>query len=129
MPKRSTLRLTKRIVDRLTADGKDTIFWDRDTTGFGVRVHTTGRKLYIAKVTTSQTTAAELIEPARKAVKAEISDRRYEAARREAARQAEEERREAEERRRKTLAEADAARAVLAKSIPEIGAAPTPASG
>ena len=26
MPKRSTLRLTKRIVDRLTADGKDAIF-------------------------------------------------------------------------------------------------------
>ena len=31
MPKRSALRLTKRIVDRLTADGKDAIFWDRDT--------------------------------------------------------------------------------------------------
>ncbi|MDE0048492.1 MAG: hypothetical protein OXO52_01805 [Rhodospirillales bacterium] len=49
MPKRSTLRLTKRIVDRLTADGKDTIFWDRDTAGFGVRVHATGRKLYIVQ--------------------------------------------------------------------------------
>ena len=49
MPKRSTLRLTKRIVDRLTADGKDTIFWDRDLAGFGVRVHTTGRKLYIVQ--------------------------------------------------------------------------------
>ena len=49
MPKRSTLRLTKRIVDRLTADGKDAIFWDRDLAGFGVRVHTTGRKLYIVQ--------------------------------------------------------------------------------
>ena len=41
MPKRSTLRLTKRIVDRLIADGKDAIFWDRDLAGFGVRVHAT----------------------------------------------------------------------------------------
>ena len=30
MPKRSTLRLTKWIVERLKADGKDAIFWDRD---------------------------------------------------------------------------------------------------
>ena len=47
MPKRSTLRLTKRIVERLKADDKDAIFWDRDLLGFGVRVHATGRKLYI----------------------------------------------------------------------------------
>ncbi len=43
---RSTL---KRIVERLKAAGKDAIFWDRDLTGFGVRVHTTGRKLYIVR--------------------------------------------------------------------------------
>ena len=49
MPKRSALRLTKRIVERLKADGKDAIFWDRDLAGFGVRVHTTGRKLYIVQ--------------------------------------------------------------------------------
>ena len=49
MPKRSTLKLTKRIVERLKAEGKDAIFWDRDLTGFGVRVHTTGRKLYIVQ--------------------------------------------------------------------------------
>ena len=49
MPRRSTLRLTKRIVERLKADGKDAIFWDRDLAGFGVRVHTTGRKLYIVQ--------------------------------------------------------------------------------
>ena len=49
MPKRSMLRLTKRIVERLKADGKDAIFWDRDLAGFGVRVHTTGRKLYIVQ--------------------------------------------------------------------------------
>ena len=49
MPKRSTLKLTKRIVERLKADGKDAIFWDRDLAGFGVRVHTTGRKLYVVQ--------------------------------------------------------------------------------
>ena len=49
MPKRSALKLTKRIVERLKADGKDAIFWDRDLAGFGVRVHTTGRKLYIVQ--------------------------------------------------------------------------------
>ena len=46
MPKRSTLRLTKRIAGRRKADGKDAIFRDA---GFGVRVHTSGRKLYIAQ--------------------------------------------------------------------------------
>ena len=44
MPRRSTLRLTKRIVDALTVDNKDALFWDRgrDLTDFGVRVHPTG---------------------------------------------------------------------------------------
>ena len=46
---RSTLRLTKRIVERLKAEDKDAIFWDRDLAGFGVRVHATGRKLYIVQ--------------------------------------------------------------------------------
>ncbi len=49
MPKRSTLRLTKRTVERLKAEGKDAIYWDRDLAGFGVRVHTTGRKLYVVQ--------------------------------------------------------------------------------
>ena len=49
MPKRSALRLTKRIVDGLKPGGKDAIFWDRDLAGFGVRVHATGRKLYIVQ--------------------------------------------------------------------------------
>ena len=30
MPKRSALRLTKRIVERLKAEDKDALFWDRD---------------------------------------------------------------------------------------------------
>ena len=49
MPKRSTLGLTKRIVERLKADGKDAIFCDADLAGFGVRVLTTGRRLCIVQ--------------------------------------------------------------------------------
>ena len=41
--------LTKRIVDRLSVDGKDAIFWDRDLPGFGVRVYPDGRKLYVVQ--------------------------------------------------------------------------------
>ena len=80
-------------------------------------------------VTASQTAAAELIKPAREAVKVEIRRRHHEAAKKEARELEEAERREAEERKRNALAEADAARAVLARSIPEVGAAPTPATG
>ena len=47
MPKRNTLRLTKRIVERLTVEEKDAIFWDSDLARFGARVHATGRNLYI----------------------------------------------------------------------------------
>ena len=36
-------------MERLKADGKDAIFWDRELTGFGVRAYTTGRKLYIVQ--------------------------------------------------------------------------------
>ena len=49
MPKRSTLKLTKRIVEKLKAEDKDAIYWDGELTGFGVRVHATGRKLFIVQ--------------------------------------------------------------------------------
>lgn len=38
MPRRSTLRLIKRSVDALSSERKDTVFWDHDLAGFGVRV-------------------------------------------------------------------------------------------
>ena len=34
--------LSKRVVDRLSVNGKDAIFWDRDLAGFGVRVYPSG---------------------------------------------------------------------------------------
>ena len=49
MPKRSTLKLTKRIVEKLKAEDKDGIYWDGELAGFGVRVHATGRKLFIVQ--------------------------------------------------------------------------------
>ena len=49
MPKRSDLKLTKRTVDALKVDSKDAVFWDRELAGFGVRVHTTGRKTWVVQ--------------------------------------------------------------------------------
>ena len=49
MPRRSALRITKRTVDALRVADKDTVFWDRDLAGFGVRVHATGRKVYVVQ--------------------------------------------------------------------------------
>ena len=49
MPKRSRNRMTKRNVDSLRIRAKDYIAWDRDLPGFGVRVLTTGRKVFVVQ--------------------------------------------------------------------------------
>ena len=41
--------LSNRAVAKLAVE-KDTVFWDRDLTGFGVRVYPTGSKVYVAQV-------------------------------------------------------------------------------
>ncbi len=41
--------LSKRIIDRLSVDDKDTVFWDRDLPGFGVRVYPSGAKVYVVQ--------------------------------------------------------------------------------
>ena len=38
--------ISKRTVEALSVE-KDTVFWDRELTGFGVRVYPSGRKSYI----------------------------------------------------------------------------------
>ena len=42
-------RITKRTVDALAPGERERVVWDDDLKGFGVRVHPTGRKVYIVK--------------------------------------------------------------------------------
>ena len=49
MPRRGTLRLTKRVVDGLKVEEKVTIFWDHNLAGFGVRVHAAGHTLFVVQ--------------------------------------------------------------------------------
>ncbi len=49
MPKRSNIKLTKRVVDALSVEKEDAVFWDRELAGFGVRVYATGRKVYVVQ--------------------------------------------------------------------------------
>ena len=41
--------LTKRTVDALSGGGRDVIFWDAELAGFGVRVHASGAKVFLAQ--------------------------------------------------------------------------------
>ena len=49
MPRKSTLKLSRRVVEALAVERGDRVFYDRDLTGFGVRVYPSGRKVYIAQ--------------------------------------------------------------------------------
>ena len=41
--------ISKRMVDSLSVNGKDAIFWDRELSGFGVRVYPSGRKVFVVQ--------------------------------------------------------------------------------
>ena len=43
-----TRTISRRTVEALKTD-RDTMFWDRELPGFGVRVHPSGRKVYVAQ--------------------------------------------------------------------------------
>ena len=49
MAERQYLTLSKRIIDRLSVDDKDAVFWDRDLPGFGIRVYPSGAKVYVVQ--------------------------------------------------------------------------------
>ena len=49
MARRQFRALSKRMVDRLSVDGKDAVFWDRDLAGFGVRVYPSGAKVFVVQ--------------------------------------------------------------------------------
>ena len=42
-------RITKRSVDAIKPDGSDTVYWDGELTGFGLRVRSSGRKVYVVQ--------------------------------------------------------------------------------
>ena len=42
-------KITKRTVDAVAGQARERVIWDDDLKGFGVRVHPTGRKVYIVK--------------------------------------------------------------------------------
>ena len=42
-------KITKRTIDALKASDRECVVWDDDLKGFGVRIHPTGRKVYIVK--------------------------------------------------------------------------------
>ena len=46
MPTRQPVKLTKRAVDTLTVESGDTVVWDRELPGFGIRVYASGRKVW-----------------------------------------------------------------------------------
>ena len=49
MTQRQYRTLSKRIVDGLSVNGKDAIFWDRELPGFGVRVYPSGKKVFVVQ--------------------------------------------------------------------------------
>ena len=49
MSKRPPEKISKRMVDALSAHGKPGVYWDRDLPGFGVRLYPTGRKTYVVQ--------------------------------------------------------------------------------
>ncbi|MYK14233.1 MAG: DUF4102 domain-containing protein, partial [Rhodospirillaceae bacterium] len=48
-PALATVKLSKRSIDALSVERGDRVFWDRALPGFGVRVHATGRKVFVAQ--------------------------------------------------------------------------------
>lgn len=48
MAKLQQVTISRRTVEKLSVE-KDTVFWDRDLPGFGVRVYATGSKVYVAQ--------------------------------------------------------------------------------
>ena len=49
MPRRNAIRISKRSVERPAVEGDDALFWDRNLTRFGIRVHAIGPKVCVAQ--------------------------------------------------------------------------------
>ena len=48
MARLETRTISRRTVEALTA-GRDTVFWDSELSGFGVRVYPSGSKYYVVQ--------------------------------------------------------------------------------
>ena len=46
------VKLSKRCINSLSVERGDKVFWDRELPGFGIRVHATGRKIYVVQART-----------------------------------------------------------------------------
>ena len=51
-PRVGAVKLSKRTIDALSVERGDKVFWDRELAGFGIRVHATGRKIFVAQART-----------------------------------------------------------------------------
>lgn len=49
MPQRQERVITKRVVDTLSVEDTDAVFWDGDLPGFGIRVYPSGLKKYVVQ--------------------------------------------------------------------------------
>jgi len=49
LPSMGAVKLSKRTIDRLSVERASAVFWDSELPGFGIRVHATGRKLFVAQ--------------------------------------------------------------------------------
>ena len=49
MPRLRDRKLSNRTVARLSVENKDTVFWDPELPGFGVRVYPSGVKAYVVQ--------------------------------------------------------------------------------
>ncbi len=56
-------RITKKTVDALTARQREYMLWDADIKGFGVRVHPSGRKVYLVKYRVNRRVIKKTIGP------------------------------------------------------------------
>ena len=43
------IKITKRAIDRIETDGSDRFYWDRELSGFGLRVRASGRKFFVTQ--------------------------------------------------------------------------------
>ncbi|WP_162488450.1 Arm DNA-binding domain-containing protein [Azospirillum lipoferum] len=42
-------KLTKRVIDGIKPDTKETVVWDDELSGFGLRIKPSGRKTYVVQ--------------------------------------------------------------------------------